>query len=138
MATKKELAASIKAATGTDLNSDKLTAEKLEELAELAEKGEEGRDDFNAKLTEYGLTPDGKPTTPGDKAPSATPGDETPAPKPGAKTKRVRTTDAIAVRNGEFTDPETRETIGKDWVDVTATRFVRDLISSGQVLDDED
>ncbi|OOV11845.1 hypothetical protein [Deinococcus sp. LM3] len=138
MATKKELAASIKAATGTDLNPDKLTAEKLEELAELAEQGEEGREAFDAKLAEYGLSTDGKPTTPGDKAPSAAPGDETPAPKPGAKTRRVRTSDAIAARNGEFTDPETRETIGKDWVDVTATRFVRDLITSGQVLDDED
>ncbi|MCD0160889.1 hypothetical protein IHN63_06140 [Deinococcus sp. 6YEL10] len=131
MATKKDLAASIKAATGTDLNPDKLTAEKLEELAELAEKGDEGREAFDAKLAEYGLAP-------AEKAASAVPGDETPAPKPGAKTKRVRTSGDIAARNGEFTDPETRETIGKDWVDVTATRFVRDLITSGQVLDDED
>lgn len=131
MATKKELAASIKAATGADLNPDKLTAEKLEELAELAEKGAEGREAFDAKLAEYGLTP-------AEKAASAAPGDETPAPKPGAKTRRVRTSEDIAARNGEFTDPETRETIGKDWADVTATRFVRDLITSGQVLEDED
>lgn len=143
MATKKEMADAIKKATGADLNADKLTVEKLEELSKLADQGEAGREAFNAKLAEYGLGTDGKPVvSQGDSSVVAavTPvaGDETPAPKPGAKTKRVRTNPSIAARNGEFTDPETRETIGKDWVDVTATKFVKDLISSGQILEDDE
>ena len=142
MATKKEMADAIKKATGADLNADKLTVEKLEELGRLADQGEAGREAFNAKLAEYGLGTDGKPVSSTDQGAGSTstptPGDETPAPKPGVKTKRVRTSPDIAARNGEFTDPETRETIGKDWVDVTATKFVKDLITSGQILEDDE
>lgn len=50
------------------------------------------------------------------------------------KTIKVRVNDKIAARNGAFTDPYTKQTIGKEPVDVEENKFIRTKLATDELI----
>ena len=119
---KKDTAAAIKAANGSDLNPDSYTSAQLEELLLLAQKGEAGKGDFEAKLAGFAPAP---------AAPAAAT-----EPKKLVKPINVRVNDIMAGYGGEFTDPDSFSTIGKNAVEVETTAFVLEKLRSGELIEE--
>ncbi|MBZ9753000.1 hypothetical protein K7W42_19360 [Deinococcus sp. HMF7604] len=105
----------IEAANGQKV-PDSLNQKQLDELLALATRdGAEKLDAFSSKLTE--LQGGGKSS---EKA---------------APTVTVRVNDAIAAYGGEFTDPGTREVIGKEPTEVPLSPFVREKLRSEELVE---
>lgn len=135
--------AAIKAANGVELNVEDYTARQLEALEGLAEKdGKDNLTAFQAQLKEF------DDARAAQNAPDQANSTQTPAPEPAAaktagpkaekvKTVSVRVSSKIAAYGGAFLDPETRETIGEDSVEVPLTAFVRGLLRSEDLVEED-
>ncbi|MVN88283.1 hypothetical protein GO986_16175 [Deinococcus sp. HMF7620] len=106
----------IEAANGQKV-PDTLNQKQLDELLALAKRdGAEQRDAFDGKLNEFQGKGSGKAA-------------------PKEKTVTVRVNDAIAAYGGEFTDPGTREVIGKEPTEVPLSPFVREKLRSEELIE---
>ncbi|GGR16745.1 hypothetical protein [Deinococcus ruber] len=125
MASKADTAALIKQANGTEIDPNKYTQANLTALLPLAQKGDTDRAEFDAKLAEFDKSI-------ADAAASAV----TLQVKPLERPITVRVNDAMAEYGGEFTDPESRSTIGKDAVTVESTGFVAEKLRSRELIEE--
>ena len=110
----------IKDANGIELDAEAYTGSQLTELQKLAEEGKTDLTAFNAKRKEF------------DDAKAAS---QPQAPTKGEKTVTVRVNDTIAAYDGEFTDPENGQVIGKTPVDVVQTAFVREKLQNDELVE---
>lgn len=117
----------IKAANGVELDVETYNGTQLAELQKLAEDGKTDLTAFNAKRKEFddakaAATAQGGGTQPATLA-------------TGEKAVRVRVNDTIAAYDGEFTDPENGQVIGKTPVDVVQTAFVRAKLRNDELVE---
>lgn len=116
----------IQAANGIELNEADYSAKQLGELQKLAEEGKaENLEAFNAKKQEF------------DSARAAANPAPASAKQSGEKKITVKVNAAIAAMDGEFTDPDSKATIGKKAVSVPHTAFVKEKIRSDELVEVE-
>lgn len=128
----------IEAANGVQLVEDNYTAKQLTELQKLAEEGKaENRTAFDAKVKEFDDAREAAEREVAAKTPAAKAATAPPARKSGEKMITVKVSAAIAELGGEFTDPDSKATIGKDAVSVPHTAFVKEKIRSEEIVEAE-
>ncbi|GGR11419.1 hypothetical protein [Deinococcus ruber] len=127
MASKADITAGIKAANTVELDPNKYTASQLTSLLPLAQKGEGDRADFDSKLKEFD-----------DAAAKLAANQPTPQePKTFLKPINVSVAPQIAAYGGEFTDPDSKASIGKDVVTVETTPFVMQKLRAGEIVEEQ-
>lgn len=122
---KADTTAAIKAANGSDINPESYTSKQLDELLVLAQQGESGKADYEAKLEAFAPAP----------AAATAQAPESAGQKKLERPITVHVNDAIAAYGGEFTDPESLSTIGKDPVEVESTAFVAEKLRSRELIE---
>ncbi len=126
---KKDTTAAIKAANNQDVNPDLYSQKQLDQLLTAAERGEDGRKDFDALVASFDSERE---------AAQGTPAAPQPAPAKLQKPVTVRVHPDIAGFGGEFTDPDTKATIGAQAATVETTPFIKSKLKSGEIVEDED
>lgn len=129
---KKDQIAAIKAANGAELMEANYSGKQLEELETLAKSGATDRTAFDAKVAEFDQAREAANQAPSP-APSTTPA----AKVSGEKMIAVKVSARVAAIDGEFTDPDSKRTIGKEAVSVPHTAFVKEKLRSEEIVEAE-